>query len=540
MRNLISTDPTNKELIFPYIGGRELTTSPTHEYHRYVINFADKTFNEASHWPHLLEALRRKVKPERDLLGGYPIADRRREYWWQFGTYTPSLYEISSKLKRVLAISSVGQHCCFAFLSTDIIYSHSLYLITLEQWEALSILQSRIHESWARFLGSSLEDRLRYTPSDCFETFPFPQGWETEYTLKAVGKEYYEFRSELMIRNNEGMTKTYNRFHDPEERDSDILKLRELHSKMDRAVLDAYGWRDIPTECEFILDYEEEDEETSSRRKKPWRYRWPDEVRDEVLARLLKLNAERAAEERAGVDGKISVKRQPKKVVPAAELDLDWDTPFPALLQEVKIREEDIEPAILTWLLARERDPSLIEAHRPKAIRKRAFRPNVKEVHSIRLAKEEYAVVAMAGASAPIEFEEKPRGPLSTTFHQAIERASSLGWLKYSTSNNVNEPTDYELGPNAAEAVQIAFEVLSLRDQEIEDVLHFMEGDALIESERQATVHKAWTDLKAHGQAGTRDEVVQSVQRWKPNRPGFNKVEIYITFQDLKDRKLLR
>jgi hypothetical protein len=65
---------------------------------------------------------------------------------------------------------------------------------------------------------------------------------------------------------------------------------------MDRAVLDAYGWSDIKTDCEFLLDYEIDEEEWGDR-KKPWRYRWPDEVRDEVLARLLELNAQRAAEE---------------------------------------------------------------------------------------------------------------------------------------------------------------------------------------------------------------------------------------------------
>ena len=96
-----------------------------------------------------------------------------------------------------------------------------------------------------------------------------------------------------MVRNNEGLTKTYNRFHDPDERDPDILKLRELHAAMDRAVLDAYGWNDIPTDCEFLLDYEIDEEEWGDK-KKPYRYRWPDEVRDEVLARLLELNAERA------------------------------------------------------------------------------------------------------------------------------------------------------------------------------------------------------------------------------------------------------
>ena len=141
-----------------------------------------------------------------------------------------------------------------------------------------------------------MKDDLRYTPSDCFETFPFPDGWSTHPDLERIGTDYYHFRAGLMVRHNEGLAKTYNRFHDPEETDSEIAQLRDLHTAMDRAVLDAYGWTDIPTDCEFLLDYEI-DEEDWGTRKKPYRYRWPDEVRDEVLARLLELNAARAAEE---------------------------------------------------------------------------------------------------------------------------------------------------------------------------------------------------------------------------------------------------
>ena len=80
---------------------------------------------------------------------------------------------------------------------------------------------------------------------------------------------------------------------------------------MDRAVLDAYGWTDLKPTCEFLLDYEdEEDQELATsnqelptrRRRKPWRYRWPDDFRDEVLARLLELNRQRTEQERlAGV-----------------------------------------------------------------------------------------------------------------------------------------------------------------------------------------------------------------------------------------------
>jgi hypothetical protein len=81
---------------------------------------------------------------------------------------------------------------------------------------------------------------------------------------------------------------------------------------MDRAVLEAYAWHDLAqtATCEFLLDYEEEEEEeeeegsggrvqgSGRQKKKPWRYRWPDEFRDEVLARLLELNKQRAEQER--------------------------------------------------------------------------------------------------------------------------------------------------------------------------------------------------------------------------------------------------
>jgi hypothetical protein len=115
-----------------------------------------------------------------------------------------------------------------------------------------------------------------------------------------------------MTRAGEGLTTTYNRFHDPDERDPVIVKLRELHAAMDRAVLDAYGWSDIPTECNFLLDYEIDEEEWGGK-KKPYRYRWPDEVRDEVLARLLELNAERAKEEARS--GAAAAKKRGRKVV---------------------------------------------------------------------------------------------------------------------------------------------------------------------------------------------------------------------------------
>ena len=144
-----------------------------------------------------------------------------------------------------------------------------------------------------------MKDDLRYTPSDCFETFPFPNGYRTNAALERVGKSYYEFRANLLIRWNVGLTAAYGRFHDPNDDTDEILRLRELHDAMDRAVLDAYGWQDLQPVCEFFPEFDEEDEEDEGGRpkRKKYRYRWPEEIHDEVLARLLDLNRQRALEE---------------------------------------------------------------------------------------------------------------------------------------------------------------------------------------------------------------------------------------------------
>ena len=151
-----------------------------------------------------------------------------------------------------------------------------------------------LHEIWARFFSSSMKDDLRYAPSDCFETFPFPPGFETSPALETAGRAYHDHRAALMVARNEGMTKTYNRFHENRpETAEDIQRLRELHAAMDRAVLEAYGWHDLAARAAPIfLDETNEDDHTYQ-----GRLFWPSDFRDEVLARLLALNAERHAEE---------------------------------------------------------------------------------------------------------------------------------------------------------------------------------------------------------------------------------------------------
>ena len=386
MQRLIEVDPRNGERIFPYIGGEEVNTSPTHAHHRYVINFEDFPLRRedlgkrwadagedlrrawlrrgvvpldypepvAADWPDLLGIVEERVKPERAALP--PTNNWNRDVarrWWQFGAARRGLGAAIAGSGRVLLTPQTSNVQGMVFLSPQMIYGHTLIIFSSDSYAAFAFLQSRVHQIWSAFLGPTMKDDLRYTPSDCFETLPFPEGWRIHSALELAGDAYYKHRTELMIERNEGMTKTYNRFHDPYESDPDIVHLRELHAAMDRAALDAYGWTDIPTDCDFLLDYEV-DGATWGRKKKPYRYRWPDETRDEILARLLALNAERAAEEAR--EGKKSVaKRGSTTVRPrtqyshttvaeptfkVAEAELPWDSPMTQVNKDTEIESE--------------------------------------------------------------------------------------------------------------------------------------------------------------------------------------------------------
>ena len=324
MERLIAENPKNAEVIFPYIGGEEVNSSPTHAHHRYVINFGERVEEECwREWPDLMRIVEEKVKPERIALPpknnwNRTVASR----WWLFGAWRRELTRVTQDLERVLVVPRVSMIYSLTFLPTSMVLSEQLVVFAFDTMQAFSILKSRVHERWWVFQASTFgsADAPRYAPSDCFETFPFPPGYEENATLETLGEAYYTFRAELMQRNNQGLTKTYNRFHDPEETSPDILRLRELHAAMDQAVLDAYGWQDLTPSCDFLLEYEdEEDEEEVSgmptrQRRKPWRYRWPDAFRDEVLARLLDLNKAYAEQEQ--LRGAANAKQPSKRKVP--------------------------------------------------------------------------------------------------------------------------------------------------------------------------------------------------------------------------------
>ncbi len=230
-------------LVKPYIGGAEINKSPTQAHKRYVIDFAQRDLEDAARHPALLERVRARVKPERDNQRRKAV----RERWWQFGDVRPGLRDALAELGVCLVNSQVTKHLVFARQPTDRVFAHTLYVYPLPSYTAFAVLQSRAHEPWARLHASTMKTDLRYTATNCFDTFAFPRPDPRAVipTVEAAGERFYGARARFMAARARGLTKTYNALKDPTCRAPAILELRRLSEAMDRAVLDAYGWREL-------------------------------------------------------------------------------------------------------------------------------------------------------------------------------------------------------------------------------------------------------------------------------------------------------
>jgi hypothetical protein len=290
---LLAQDSRNADCLFPYLNGEDLNSHPEQQPSRWVICFHDWDLERAKRYPDLLRIVEERVKFERERLRG-PGDKRNREYWWQFGAYRAGMRQAIAPLRRVLVRSRVSELHMLAFVPKGYVYGDATVVFAFDDDYHFALLQSGVHEVWVWRNASSLESRNRYTPTDCFDTFPFPPleyerlasgKWQLEEMPQAfqqaaqVGEEYHEHRRQIMLARQLGLTKTYNLFHNPACQDADIVRLRGLHAEMDRAILACYGWEDLEPSHNF---YQNDRGQT--------RYTISPEARRKVLARLVGLN----------------------------------------------------------------------------------------------------------------------------------------------------------------------------------------------------------------------------------------------------------
>ena len=346
---LITKDPRNKDVLFPYLIGDDLNNSPNQSPSRWVINFFDWSEARARQYPDCFEIVERLVKPERIKMNG----DRGAEYWWQFLRMRNELYRSISEMDRVFVVAQVSKTVGFVAIPTNQVISMMCIVLIFDDYSDFGILQTTIHKEWVLKYASALKSDIRYTPSDVFETFPFPQNLTKtkEQQIEQIGESYHEHRQQLMLSIQLGLTKTYNAFHAQEiqpgitvdalqglnkqaidkqygkevwslwshlqktpgtcsieEAIAGIVKLRELHVEMDNAVLEAYSWQDVQLRHDFYeVDYLPENDRI--------RFTIHPDARKEILKRLLELNHRIHAEEvAAGLWDKKTTKSKEYKI----------------------------------------------------------------------------------------------------------------------------------------------------------------------------------------------------------------------------------
>lgn len=258
-----------ESVLLPYLSGRDLNSSPTHSTDRWIICFWDWGLEKAEKYEQLHSRVLADVKPERDTQNRKAY----RERWWRYAELQSPIYRKTGRLAysdggedrledyvpNVICISTgATKYPCFSIVPNRHIYANSLCVVISESKAVFACLSSDIHSVWAFEHGSRLEDRLRYTHGDVFETFPFPGGVldNSNEALKDIGCRYFEARQAYMLAHEIGLTDFYNDLHAPGLVTDGIQELRLLRCALNDAVLAAYGFTNIDPEYDFHeVDY---------------------------------------------------------------------------------------------------------------------------------------------------------------------------------------------------------------------------------------------------------------------------------------------
>lgn len=240
MGQIISGTTHASEVITPYLGGEDVNQMVDLIPNRYVVNFGERTEDEARCFGGAWEHLEKHVLPERMTkdLTAYP---RLRE-WWKYWHSRQALFDRIRGMKRVIVCARVSKRLMLRFAPATWTFNDKVIVIARDTYGEFAALQSTLHEEWAWKYGSTLKADLNYVAKACHASFPFP---ENIGQLDLIGETYNGMRAAIMGANQEGLTTTYNRFHDRGEQSADIARLRELHVEMDQAVAAAYGWSDL-------------------------------------------------------------------------------------------------------------------------------------------------------------------------------------------------------------------------------------------------------------------------------------------------------
>lgn len=283
---IVEQSASEAEIIRPHLNGKELYSFPDLRPKRYIISFLDWPLAKAQSYPLCLKRIREKVKPYRDTVN----RKSTRERWWIYNEDRPTLRMALQRFPQVVVKVLTSNTWAFVMLPTSYSFDQALIVFFFDSYAHFSLLQSSLHEVWAKWNPSTMKTDARYTIAECFSTFPLPPMLADRQALTRAGQDYDKQRHYFMNLSGEGLTKIYSRFHNPSDIDPELCKLRELHKTIDVEVAAAYGWGDLVLEHDFH-------EVSYITQKASVRFTISERARLEVLRRLSELNRQRYEEE---------------------------------------------------------------------------------------------------------------------------------------------------------------------------------------------------------------------------------------------------
>jgi len=283
---MIAEDARNRDVMKPVIGGTEINRLVEIAPQRWIIDMGEMDRAGAETYTAPFKYLEATIYPKRRNLDPKKY-DRIVRTWWKFFNARQTMYANIDKwrLRRVLARSRVSDLHIIEWLPTDIVYTDAAIVFLFDSWWHYSVLQSAIHEIWARRYASTLKTDTRYIAKACFDTFPFPEPDPGLGALESVGMRYHQMRSRLCKATGMSRGELHSRVNDPSSREEGIEAMREIIRQMDESVKTAFRWTDIELTHGF----------------REWhgklRFTPCSEASGEIAKRLLELNQERHNEE---------------------------------------------------------------------------------------------------------------------------------------------------------------------------------------------------------------------------------------------------
>ena len=192
------------------------------------------TLEDAMRYPAALDVVRKQAKEARENSTSYG----RNPRWWQFLWPRPALRERIRPLSRFIAGTATAKRILFVWCEPSWAPSNLTNVFALDSDYAFGVLTSRIHSEWAAKKSSTLEDRIRYTPSSAFETFPWPQAAEPDRDrIAEAARIVVDLRATLCSEHQIGLGRLYDRMEE-----GAYAALNAAHRELDLAVISAYGW----------------------------------------------------------------------------------------------------------------------------------------------------------------------------------------------------------------------------------------------------------------------------------------------------------